>query len=225
MEIETFLAGNVSLGIASVVFMLIVSRVNRPFLRDVWNDPDRLWRVIARLALIANAALVLWITIQDNWRQLSGTPYRSIQLFPSKRIEYNPPSDNIRHITFILLGIALVFTACLLARHVGGYAMQIVILLMSVVAWVPFFILHQRLDINLALGFDGSWTNPIDALSYLLFVVLAWITDFGVTLLTYLVLLCVVALPVTLILDITRLRRPKVRGEANSYFRSLAHRP
>ena len=52
MEIETFLAGNVSLGIASVVFMLIVSWVNRPFLRDVWNDPDRLWRVIARLRLV-----------------------------------------------------------------------------------------------------------------------------------------------------------------------------
>jgi hypothetical protein len=225
MDIETFLAGNVSLGIASIVFMLILARVNRPFLRDVWNDPDRLWRVIARLALIANAALVLWLTIQDNWRQLSGAPYRSIQIFPSKRIEYNPPPGNIRQITFILLGIALVFTACLLARHVGGYAMQLVILMMSAVAWVPFFILRQRLDINLALGFDGSWKNPLDAFSYLLFVVLAWITDFGVALLTYLVLLCVVALPVTLILDITRLRRPKVRGEANSYFRSLAHRP
>ena len=225
MEIETFLAGNVSLSIAIIVFIVIIGRVNRPFLRDVWNDPDRLWRVIARLALVANAALVLWISIQDNWRQLSGTPYRSIQIFPSKRVEYNPPPENIRQISFILLGIALVLTACLLARHVGGYAMQIVILLMSVVAWVPFFILHQRLDINLALGFDGSWTNPLDAFSYLLFVVLAWITDFGVAVLTYLVLLSIVALPVTLILDITRLRRPKVRGEANSYFRSLAHRP
>src|SRR4051794_33339166 len=103
MEIETFLAGNVSLGIASVIFMVIIGWVNRPFLRDVWRDPDRLWRVIARLALIANAALVLWIIVQDNWRQLSGTPYRSIQLFPSKRVEYNPPPENVRQITFILL--------------------------------------------------------------------------------------------------------------------------
>lgn len=225
MAIETFLAGNAALGIASVAFLLIIGKVNWPFLRDVWNDPDRLWRVIARLALAANAALIFWMSWQDNWRQLTGAPYRHLQLFPSKRVEYNPPSHDVRQITYILLAISLVLTACLVARHVGGYAMQMVIFLLGLVAWIPFFILRQRLDINLALGFDGSWTNPVDSGGYLLFVLLAWVVDFAVALFSYLVLLAIVALPVTLLLDITRLRRPKVRGEANSYFRSLAQRP
>lgn len=225
MEIESFLAGNVALGIASVAFILVLGKINWPFFRDIWNDPDTLWRVIARLALVANIALIGWITWQDNWRQLTGAPYRHIQLFASKKIEYNPPSHDVRQVTYILLGISLVLTACLVARHVGGYAMQMVIFLLALVAWVPFFILRQRLDINLALGFDGSWTSPLDAGGYLLFVLLAWVVDFAFAFFTYLVMLMVVAIPVTLFLDITRLRRPKVRGEANSYFRSLGQRP
>jgi hypothetical protein len=41
---------------------------------------------------------------------------------------------------------------------------------------------------------------------------------------TYIILLMLVALPVTLLLDITRRRRPRVKGEASGYFQSMSDR-
>lgn len=224
MDIDTILASNEALGVALLVILTILVYKERSFFRDVLRDPDRLWRVIARLALGSLLALIAWGSLADNWRQLAGTPYRVIQMFPSKRVEVDPPAEWVRDITIALIVLALIFTACLVARHIGGYIIQMALLMIATVAWLPFFILRQRLDLNLAMGFDGSWTSPLDVGGYLLFVLAAWAIDSLVLILTFVVLLIVVSLPVTLLLDITRLRRPRVRGEANSYFQSLSHR-
>lgn len=224
MEIDSILASNEALGVALFAILSFLVYKERSFFRDVMRDPDRLWRVIARLALVSLLALLLWGSLADNWRQLAGTPYRVIQMFPSKRVEVDPPAYWVRDITIALIVLALIFTACLVARHIGGYVMQLALLMIAAVAWLPFFILRQRLDLNLALGFDGSWTSPLDVAGYLLFVLAAWAIDSLVLVMTFVVLLVFVSLPVTLLLDITRLRRPRVRGEANSYFQSLSHR-
>jgi hypothetical protein len=228
MDIEHVLASNEMIGVALLAILPALVYKNRSFFRDVWNDQDRLWRVIARLALISLLTLIAWGSLADNWRQLSGTPYRLIQMFPSKRAEVNPPAEWVRDITIVLLVLALFFMACLVARHIGGYVTQMALLMIAVVAWLPFFILRQRLDLNLALGFDGSWTSPLDVAGYVLFTLAAWTVDSLVLVMTFIVLLIVVSLPVTLLLDITRLRKPRVRGEANSYFRALSsnrHQP
>lgn len=224
MTIDTILASNEALGLALFAILAVLVYKERSFFRDVFRDPDRLWRVIARLAQVSLLALVAWGSLADNWRQLAGTPYRVIQMFPSKRAEVNPPAEWVRDITIALIVVALFFTACLVARHIGGYITQMALLMISAVAWLPFFILRQRLDLNLAMGFDGSWTSPLDIGGYLVFVLAAWAIDSLVLILTFVVLLIFVSLPVTLLLDITRLRRPRVRGEANSYFQSLSHR-
>src|SRR5579884_4114100 len=103
MQLDRWLASNEALGVALVVALAAVGWANRSFLRDVAQDPDRLWQVLARLALALGAVFVVWTSLFDNWRQLVGIPYRSIQQFPSERVEINPPSDAVRHITFILL--------------------------------------------------------------------------------------------------------------------------
>ncbi len=224
MNVEHALASNEVLGVALFAILTLLVYKNRSFFRDVRHDQDRLWRVIARLALISLLALIIWGSVADNWRQLAGTPYRVIQMFPSKRVEVDPPAAWVRDITAVLIVIALVFTACLVARHIGGYVTQLALLMIAVVSWIPFFILRQRLDLNLALGFDGSWSSPLDVAGYVLFVLAAWVIDSLVLLLSFVVLLILVSLPVTLLLDITRLRKPRVRGEANSYFRALSHR-
>jgi hypothetical protein len=224
MKIETILASNEALGVALLAILAVIVYKERSFFRDVFNDPDRLWRIIPRLALLSLLSLIAWGSLADNWRQLGGTPYRVIQMFPSKRVEVNPPAEWVRDITIALIIAALFFTACLVARHIGGYVTQMALLMIAAVAWMPFFILRQRLDLNLALGFDGSWTSPLDVAGYLLFVLAAWAIDSLVLIMTFVVLLIIVSLPVTLLLDITRLRRPRVRGEANSYFQSLSHR-
>lgn len=224
MNIEHVLASNEVLGVALFAILTLLAYKNRSFFRDVLYDQDRFWRVIARLALFSLLILVGWGSLADNWRQLAGTPYRLIQAFPSKRVEVDPPDAWVRDVTVALIVLALIFTACLVARHIGGYVTQLALLMIAVVSWIPFFILRQRLDLNLALGFDGSWTSPLDVGGYLLFVLAAWVIDSLVLIMSFVVLLIVVSLPVTLLLDITRLRKPRVRGEANSYFRALSHR-
>lgn len=224
MKIESILASNEALGVALFLLLAGIVWKNKPFFRDVWTDQDLLWRVIARCGFASVVALIGWVSINDNFRQIASSPYRYMQLFASKRVEYDAPSAFVRNITIALIAIALVFTACLVSRHVGGVFTQVVIGLIGLVGWLPFFIVRQRLDLNLALGFDGSWTSPIDAGGYLVFVACAWVVDSLVLALMFMVLLSIVSIPVTFLLEITRLRQPRVRGEATSYFSALAHR-
>lgn len=224
MALDSVLASNQALGAALVFLMLLVGRDNRTFLRDVARDPEAIWRFIAHWALAATVALVGWGTLFDNWRQLVGAPFRLAQRFPSQRVEYDPPSSGVRTVTFVLLGIALVPLAGLLARHVAGYVLQVVFALGAIVLWVPLFAIRQRLNVMLAFGFDGSWTSPFDVLGYALFVMLAWFFEIALMVLLFTIALAAVALPVTLVLDLLRLRRPRATAESAEFFGSLAQR-
>jgi hypothetical protein len=224
MQIDRILASNGMLGVVLVVLLLAAGRANRGLVRDVARDPDRLGWLRAKLAVAAGGVFIAWTSLFDNWRQLNGLPYRLTGQFPSERIEYNPPSAEVRTITLVLLAISLVFAACLLARHVGGYGVQVVIFLGAVICWLPLFIVRQRLNVNLGLGFEGDASAPLDVLGYLLWVVMAWLIEILLILASYLTLLAVVALPVTLLLDLTRLRQPRVTKEAAPFFASLHER-
>jgi hypothetical protein len=224
MNVEAILVSNEALGFVMLLILATFGYFNRSFVLDIWRDEDRFWRVIARLALASTLALIAWGSIADNWRGIAEIPYRYIQIWASKKIEYDPPPDWVRNVTGILLVISLIFMACLVARHIGGYFMQMALIFPAVAVWIPLFIVRQRLDFNLGLGFGGSWTNPIDVIGYLLFLGAAWVVGTLALLSTYIILLMLVALPVTLILDITRLRRPRVKGEATGYFQSMSDR-
>ncbi len=224
MDVDRILASNQALGCALVVVLFLVGRANRSFLRDVGRDGELLWRVIARWALIALAALLVWGTLFDNWRQLVGAPFRVAQRFPSQRVEYGAPSTEVRTVTVLLLGITLVPVACLLARHVAGYVLQVILAFGAIVLWIPLFAIRQRLNVNLAFGFDGSWTSPVDILGYGLFILLAWLFEMSLILLLFTILLALVALPVTLVLDLIGRRRPRTTTEATAFFGSFSQR-
>lgn len=224
MDIEAILASNEALGVAMLVLLATFGHLNRQFLRDIWRQDERLWRIIARLSLGSVLALLAWGSLFDNWRSIAEIPYRYIQVWESRRVEFNPPPDWARDGTLILLVLALVFTACLVARHVGGYFMQIALLLPACAAWIPLFIMRQRFDFNLGLGFDGSWTSPLDVTGYLLFLLASWAITSLALFATFIILLMIVSLPVTLLLDITRLRHPRAKEEAKSYFQSMSDR-
>lgn len=224
MEIDRLLASNAMLGVALVVVLLAIGRANRTFIRDVARDPDRFWRLMARFALVSVLAFTVWTSTFDNWRQLIGLPYRMTQRYASQRVEYDPPSAEVRFITFILLGLALIFVAGLVARHVGGYGTQMLIFFGAMLFWIPLFVLRLRFNINLSLGFDGNLTAPLDVLGYVLWLLMAWMIEISIILATIGTLLAVVALPVTLILDATRLRHPRTNTEAAAFFASLSRR-
>jgi hypothetical protein len=224
MAIDQLLASNEALGVALTAVLLALGYANRVFFRDVRRDPDRLWRIIAWSGLAALAALIGWISSFGNWRQLIGAPYRTLQQFPSERMEYSPPSATVRMTTEILLVITLLLVACLVARHVGGYGTQILLLLASLFLWLPLFVVRERFNINLGLGFGGDPRSPLDILSYILWVLMAWLVDVALILASFGALLAAVTLPVTLLLDLTRLRQPRITAEAASFFDVLSQR-
>ena len=224
MSADRILASNEALGCALAVILLLVGRANRMFLRDVARDSEALWRFIARWAAVALVALLAWGSLFDNWRQLVGAPFRMAQYFPSKRVEIDPPSAEVRAVTVILLGITLVAVACLLARHVAGYLLQVIFAFGALVLWVPLFAIRQRLNVNLAIGFEGSWTSPFDVVGYVLFVLLAWLVEITLMVLLFTILLSVVAIPITLVLDLLKRRRPRPTGEAAAFFGSFSQR-
>jgi hypothetical protein len=197
VTIDSILDTNEALGCALVAVLLLVGRANRLFLRDVWRDAEGFWRFMARWALVSLAVTLAWGSLLDNWRQLVGAPFRMAQRFPSQRVEFNPPSTEVRTVTVALIAIMLLPFAGLLARHVAGYLLQIVFAFGSLVLWVPLFAIRQRLNVNLAFGFDGSWNSPLDVLGYVLFVLLAWSVEIALVLLLFAMVLSVVALPVT----------------------------
>jgi len=224
VEIDRALASNEALGVALLVVLFAIGWANRVFFRDIAHDDDRFWRIMPRAALAIALVFVAWTSVADNWRQLTGLPYRLTQRFPSQRVEYNPPSDDVRTVSVILLALSLIVVACLVARHVGGYAVQMILLVGALFFWLPIFTIRLRFNVSLAFGFEGSLTSPLDVLGYVLYVVLAWLVDIALILVSFVALLAAIALPVTLLLDLTRLRRPKMTTEAASFFASLAER-
>jgi hypothetical protein len=224
MNIDGAIASNQTLGIVLDAVLIGIWSRNRSFVRELTIDPDRAWRVIPRVAASSVAVLIGWISLFDNWRQLTAIPFRATRHFPSQRVQIDPPGDEVRAITYSILAATLLLTACLIARHMGGYLLQLLLAAGAVVAWLPFFVLQQRFTINLAMGFDGSWTSPADIAAYLAFVVLSWAFDIGLIAVSFLFLAALTAIPVTLLLDLLRLRHPRITAEAQPFFNAIGGR-
>jgi hypothetical protein len=224
MALDTWLAGNVPLGIALTAIVVGLLWMVRAFLRDIAQDPDAFWRGLLRVAPAPVAVFVAWTTVFDKWRQLLEEPLRLSKRFEYQRVVLDPTSGEVRTVTLVLLAISVAPVAALFARHVGGYAIQLIVLLGTVIIWAPLFGLRRRLDGNLALGFGGDSSSPADLFGYALFLLFDWLIVSALILATYVLLTMVVALPLTLLLDVTRLRRPRTTGEASAFFAALAGR-
>ncbi len=219
MTVDGALASNEMLGI--VLFALIVAfgATNRSLVRELFDDPSGAWRIQKRLAAVTFGVFGTWATFFDNWRQLTGVPFRAIQTFPSHRVEFAPPSDTVRTVTYVLLAIALPFSAAAFSRTIGGYGLQLVLGLLGFAAWLPLFVVRQRLGISLALG-AGDHT-VLGITGFAAFLLVAWCFDLALIVTSYLALTMAVALPVTLLLDLLRLRHPRAGREAQGYFSAI----
>lgn len=224
MHIDVWLAGNVPLGLFMVVTIVAVIRANRIFVRDVFQDPDAGWRIVPWVATGLVTAFLVWGTFVDNWRQIIDLPYRLSQRFESKRFEFDPTPEILRAVTFALVIVSLIPVAALFARHIGGYIVQFVVLLGAIIFWAPLFAIRHRLDVNLALGFGGDKTSPADIFGYTFYLLLDWMAVGLIVMASYLIALMIVALPTTLVLDLTRHRRPSTTDEATDFFADLGRR-
>jgi hypothetical protein len=176
------------------------------------------------LAGVVIAIFLAWTTLFDNWRQLFEEPIRLTKRFAYQRVVIAPTPEALRAVTLILLVIGLVLVAALFARHVGGYAVQIAVFLGATMFWAPLYAVRRQLDIILARGVVGDASSATDVLGYALFALLDWLAVGLLLLASYAMLTMVVALPLTVLLDLARLRRPRVTGEAGAFFDALAGR-
>jgi hypothetical protein len=216
-----FATGNIGLGVAMLVAVGLTAWANRAYVRDVLADDDPLWRAIARFALVVSLALLVWGTLFDNWLQLIAEPYRLSREWASQRVVFDPVPEPVRWVTVGLLALALVSTACLVARHIGGYGIQLGLLTVATVLWSPLFVLRQRADVIVGFGQEDATGDAAATVGFSLFVALKWMLGLASLLTSYLVALMLIAPIVTLVLDMLRLRAPRVTAEAQPFFAAL----
>jgi hypothetical protein len=224
MTAQSVIAGDPILGVLLIVFIVLLLWRNQSFVREIAVHQGRGWRTIARMSFVAIVGLIAWVSAFDNWRQLTALPFHATRQWDYQRVQIDPPSDQVRAMTGILLAVALVITACMVARHLGGYFLQLVLTFGAISAWLPFFVIRQRLSLDLAMGFTGSWSSVNDVVAYLGYVAIAWGFDLALIVISFIALLAIVSLPVTLVLDLLRLRRPKITTEAQPFFAAIGHR-
>lgn len=216
-----FATGNIGLGVAMLLALGVTAWTNRAYVRDVLADDEPLWRVIARFAVLVSLALLVWGTLFDNWLQLIAEPYRLSRQWASERVVFDPVPEPVRWITVGLLALSLLGMACLVARHVGGYGIQLGLLTVATVLWSPLFVLRQRADVIVGFGQENATGDAASTVGFSLFVVLKWTLGLASLLTSYLFALMLIAPVVTLVLDLLRLRAPRVTAEAQPFFAAL----
>jgi hypothetical protein len=221
--IESILLAREVTGVVLIVLCARAVRVNRPFFREVWNDPSRFWRGTARVAAALGLAMLVWVTIFDDWLQLVAEPYRLSMPWEYQRVVFDPVDPTLRAISVGLIVAALAVMACLFARHVGGYLLQVGTLVLSALIWMPIFIMNQRLNAMIVQGAEASETLP-EVLGLSAFWVVRMslgVLTIGATLMTGTMLLALVA---TTILDLLGLREQRITHEADGFFTELQRR-
>ena len=224
MSAHAAIASNETLGLIVLVTLALLWLRNRSFVHDLSADANRGWHTVTRLAVVVLLALIGWVSLFDNWRHLTAIPFWTTRQWESQRVQIDPPSAEVRAITFVLLAVLLVLTACLIARHVGGYVLQGVLAMGAIFAWMPLFVIRMHFAIDMAMGFDGSWTSPGDVAAYLGFAALSWAFDISLIATSFVGLACLTAIPVTLLLDLLRLRHPRITAEAQPFFNAIGGR-
>ncbi|MGI8477785.1 MAG: hypothetical protein ACR2OO_15640 [Thermomicrobiales bacterium] len=224
MSIEGFLNGNPVLGVLLLAVLATLALRNPAIIREITGGQTVFWRLLTRLALLSTVAFVVWTSAFDNWRQFVGIPYRASRSFPSERIEYDVPGHSVRVVTVVLLSLSLIFVAALFARYVGGYVLQPIVFVLGAGFWLPLFVIRQRLGIDLAMGVGSDATTFTDVLGYGAFLAVAWCFDFALIATSFLSLVGLTAIPVTLLLDLFKLRRIRPVGDASTFYASMGDR-
>lgn len=213
-----FIGGNLALGLALVVAIAVGIVGNRRAVAEPLHASQRGWRVLARVAYGSLAALVLWGTLADNWRKLLGEALDTGERYASQRIVQNPVPESIRGVTLILLATALVTCAPLVGRYVGGYGLQVALLIVGTIGFLILFTLRQRLDTMLVTVDRLPPVFSAEMLATLAFILLDYAVNVAVLVLTFLALLGLAALPATFVLDRRHARDLPLDGSADDYY-------
>jgi hypothetical protein len=221
--VTAFLGSNLIIGLVLIALLLALVWRQRHHLDVPFTSPQRSWRALAWLGFAATAALTLWGTFADNWRKMVGEALDINEKYLSQRLVLEPVARDVRAVTLALLALSLLGMAPLFARYIGGYGYQLLLVLAGGTLFFPGFFLRQRLDTVLVstLLFDLPPPLSLGMLSTIIFVVLDYAANVALLVISYLGLLGLVALPVTLVLDLLRQREPPADRQTAAYYAEL----
>ena len=222
-DIETVLLHRSTVGVLLVALVVWIGWNNKGLLGDMWNDPSPLWRAIVRLAAGIGALTLVWVAALDNLYQLIAEPFRLSLKWNYQRVVYEPTDPAIRMITAILIAALVVFLALLFTRYIGSYGLQVGLLILGAIAWAPLYVLSQRMNVMVVQGADDSHSMA-ETIGVSVFWILRSGLGFATIIVTLLTAVMVVALIVTPLLDLLKLRQPGVTHEADGFFSELGAR-
>lgn len=216
-----FLGSNLALGLALIGVVAALAYRARGPLRDMLRARQPAWRALAGAFCGATLALLLWGTLADNWRKMVGEALDFRERFASQRIVVEPVAGDVRAVTLVLLAVSLLAAAPLFARYVGGYGLQIATIITGFAAFVPLYLIRQRLDTGLAGIFELPPLFSLAMLATIVFLLTAYLTNVALLLAIYLGLLGLVAVPVTIALDLLGRRDPPPDPAPATFYASL----
>ena len=148
--------------------------------RRVVNDESKRHRHLNRAIVASGGAMLLWIALFDNWRQVIGIPTGWIQDDKAQRASdpfYSGDiADPIRAVSWVLFFVTVIGGAYFFARYARGYAEP---LLLGPTALVAFFILNTfrlRFDVDSVRIAYATIESPIDIFMTLLWIGALWVT-------------------------------------------------
>ena len=207
-----FLAGNVALGLMLCLATAAIGWWQRDSLREMLNAPDPAWRIIAWGAIGLTIAVVLWGTFADDWRKMFGELLDIREQYSSQRTVKSPVAVEIRAVTLALLVPALLLAGALFARYLGGYGLQFVLIIVGFSSFFVLYLFRQRLDaglVTIVLNAPQGFTAATFAT--LFYILIDYAANVGLILMSYLTLVSIFAIPVTIVLDILGRRDPPAR--------------
>ncbi len=210
-----FLASNQLLGFVLLALLAALGWWQRDAVGDIARAPSAAWRGLAWAAFGLTLVLILWFTFADDWRKIFGELLDIGERFPSQRAVLNPVAPAIRRVTLVLIVAALLPTAGLFARYVGGYGLQIVLVILGISAFFPTYLIRQRLDTGLAGILELPSLFSLAMVGTIIFLLLDYSVNIALILTSYLGLVGLVALPITAILDLTGKRDAPMRRTTN----------
>ena len=212
-----------SVGIILILAIALVLAANRGFVRDVADDPAPGWRALVRFAAMIGMVSLVWVTVFDDWLQLVVEPYRLSLKWEYQRVLLSPIEAEIRITSVVLIGVTLLAIAFLAARHMGGYLMQVGVLLVSTLAWIPLFIMNQRVNALVIQGAEAD-ASVLDVLGLALFWIVRMMLGVVTIAMSAAAVTMLMSLVATVILDLLRAREPRVTREADAFFGSISSR-
>jgi len=206
-----FLASDQMLGLALCAVLLALGRARRGLLGDLIGAPERGWRIVAWAAFLCTLAVVLWFTFADDWRKVFGELLDVREQYLSQRAVPIPVDPALRRVSFVLLVPALLCGGALFARYLGGYGLQAILVILGISAFFPLYLIRQRLDTGLAGILELPSLFSLAGVAIVFYLLLDYAANIALILTSYLGLLGLAALPVTLVLDLRGQRESTAR--------------